>query len=160
MKKTSQFISAAMTLALGILFVILKSEVVGIGLTVLGVALIVTAIVDIIRKSYAYGIVKGILGIAVLVVGWVLIEVAIFVIGAVLLVYGVLEFFKRLAAKKKGRRVWVVILGLVQPLVCIAAAVFLITKGGSALSLAIVVSGVLLIVDGVLALIGALGSKK
>jgi uncharacterized membrane protein HdeD (DUF308 family) len=160
MKKTSQIISAAMTLALGILFVILKSEVVGIGLTVLGVALIVTAIIDIIRKSYAYGIIKAILGIAVLVIGWLIIEVAIFVIGAVLLVYGILEFIKRLAAKKKGRKAWVVVLGLIQPLVCIVASVFLIVKGGTALSLAVVVAGVLLIVDGVLALIGALGSKK
>lgn len=148
-----------MTLALGILFVILKDRVVGIGLTVLGVALIVTAVIDLCRKSFVSGVIKAILGIAVLVIGWLLIDIAILVLGIVLLVYGVLELVKRLAAKKKGQKLWAIVLGFIQPVVCIIASVFLITNGGSVITWTIIVAGVLFIVDGVLALIGAFGSK-
>ena len=48
MKTTSHLISAAVTMALGILFVILKAEVVGICITLLGIALIVTAVLDLV----------------------------------------------------------------------------------------------------------------
>jgi uncharacterized membrane protein HdeD (DUF308 family) len=133
MKKTSQIISAAMTLALGILFVILKADVVGICLTVLGVALIV--------------------------VGWLLLDVALLILGIVLLIYGILELIKRIMSVK-GERLWAFILGLISPVICVVASVFLITSRGSAITWTVIVAGVFLIVNGVLALISALGSKN
>lgn len=149
-----------MTLALGILFIILKGEVVSIGITVLGVALIVTSIIDLCRKSFVGGAIKAILGIAVLVIGWTLIDIAILVLGIVLLVYGIFELVKRLTASKKGQKAWAIIIGLIEPIVCIVASVLLIKNGTAVVGLTIVIAGILFVVDGVLALIAALGSKK
>ncbi len=160
MKKTSQIISAAMTLALGILFVILKADVVGICLTVLGVALIVVGVLDLIKMSVVSGVIKAVLGVAVLVVGWLLLDVALLILGIVLLIYGILEFIKRLLGKKKGDRLWAYILGLVSPVICIVASVFLITSRGSAIEWTVIVGGIFLIINGVLALISAVGSKN
>ena len=67
MNKPSQFVSALMTLALGILFVILKGDVIGIAITVLGIALLISAIIDFIKKNVTAGVIKAVLGVAVLV---------------------------------------------------------------------------------------------
>lgn len=160
MKKFSQLISAAMTLALGILFIILKNDVVQIAITVLGVALLLTALLDLIKLSVVSGIIKALLGIVVLVMGWMLLDVALLIIGVVLLVYGLLTFIKKLVGKKKEMRMWAFVLGLVESVVCVVAAVFLITSRGGAISITVTVAGVFLIIDGVLALISALASKK
>ncbi len=160
MKKTSQLISAIMTLVLGILFLILKDDVIGIALTVLGIVLIITAVLELIRKNFTSGIIKAVLGIAVLVIGWTLLDIAIIVVGIVLMVYGILELIKRIVAivKKQTDGFLATILGFIAPAICIAASVLLLT--GKALDIGITIAGVLFIIDGVLALIGALASKK
>ncbi len=160
MKKTSQLISAIMTLVLGILFLILKDGVIGIAITVFGVVLIITAILELFRKNFVSGILKAVLGIAVLTVGWLLLDIAMLVIGIVLLVYGILELIKRIVAifKKQNGKFWATVIGFINPIVCIIAAAALIW--GNFLDTAIIVAGVLLIVDGLLALIEALASKK
>lgn len=162
MKKTSNLISAIMTLALGILCLILKQDVVTIALTVVGVVLIVTAVLELIRQSVASGIIKAVLGIAVLVVGYLILNIALKVIGVVVLVYAILELVKRILAVIKGKsgKLWTTILGFIYPALCVVASVLLITSTGEAVSWAIIVAGVLFVVEGVIALIEAVGSKN
>ena len=160
MNKTSDFISALMTLALGILFLILKGDVIGIALTVLGVALIVTAIVDLVRKSTTSGVVKAVLGVVVLLFGWLFLEVAMLILGIVLLIFGILGLVKRIMALGQAQKLLATVLGFIEPIVCIIASIFLITSTGAALNWAVIVGGICLIVDGVLALIAALLAKK
>lgn len=162
MTKASQFVSALMTLILGILFVILKGSVVGIALTVFGVVLILAAVLELIRGKIGSGIVKAILGIAVLVFGWMLLDIALLVIGIVLIAFGALELIKRIIAlfKKSKTKLFAKILGLISPLFSVVAGYFLITSSGEAIGWAIIVGGVLLIINGVLALIEAIASKN
>ena len=160
MNKPSQFVSALMTLALGILFVILKGDVIGIAITVLGIALLVSAIIDFVKKNVTAGVIKAVLGVVVLVLGGLFLNIALIILGIVLLIYGVLELIKRLTAKKKKVKAWARVIGLIEPVICIVASIFLITSSGEALSWAVLVGGIFLIIDGVLALIAALGTKK
>ena len=160
MRKLSQFISAIMTLALGILFLVLKTDIIGIAITILGVALLLTALLDLIKLSIFTGIVKALLGVAVLVIGWLLLDIAILILGIVLLVYGITNLFKGIFGRKKGVKTWKIIIGIIEPIVCVAGAVFLITSGGKAIEWTVLVAGVILVIDGLLALVGALGSSK
>ena len=162
MTKSSQFVSALMTLILGVLFVILKGEVVGIALTVFGVVLIIAAVLELIRLKIASGIVKAILGIAVLVFGWMLLDIALLVIGIVLIAFGALELIKRIVAlfKKSRTKFFAKLLGFISPVFSIVAGYFLITSSGEAVEWAIIVGGVLLIINGVLALVEAIASKN
>ena len=162
MKKTSQLVSALMTLAIGILFVILKASVVGICITVLGVALIVTAVLDLIKKYVVSGVVKALLAATVLIIGWLLLDIALIILGIVLLVYGLLEIYKTVigAVKDKNVGALAIILGLIEPVICVVAAIFLITNTGSAIAWTVIVAGVLLIIDGALGVIRALTAKK
>ena len=160
MNKTSDLISAAMTLALGVLFLILKGNVIGIALTVLGIALLVTAIVDLVRKNITSGVIKAVLGVVVLVFGWLFLEIAMLILGIVLLIFGILGLIKRILGLKNKQKLLATVLGFIEPIVCIIASVFLITSAGDALNWAVIVGGVCLIIDGVLALIAALLAKK
>ena len=161
MTKLSQYISALMTLILGVLFVVLKGEVVGFAITVFGVILIITAAIELLRFKIGSGIIKAILGIAVMTFGWMLIDIALLVIGIVLVLFGVLEFVKRFIRLFRKTNVKLIgkILGFISPLFSIVAGYFLITSSGDAVGLAVVIGGVLLIVNGVLALVEALASK-
>lgn len=160
MKKTSLLISALMTILLGVLFIIFKEQVVSIALSVFGIVLIITAILELIKKNWGSGIVKAFLGIAVLLVGGLLLHIALIVIGVVLLIYGALELIKRIVAiiKKQNGKLWATIVGFISPIVCIIAAIALIS--GNFLGWAIIVAGVLLIINGALSLIEALASKN
>ena len=162
MTRSSQFLSALMTLILGVLFVILKGEVVGIAIQVFAIVLIITAVLELIRLKIASGIVKAILGIVLLAFGWAITEIALLVIGIVLIVFGVLELVKRIVAlfKKNRTKLLAKILGFISPVFSIVAGYFLITSSGEAVGWAIVVGGVLLIINGVLALVEALASKN
>ena len=162
MTRSSQFLSALMTLILGVLFVILKGEVVGIAIKVFAVVLIITAVLELIRLKITSGIVKAILGVVLLAFGWAITEIALLVIGIVLIVFGVLELVKRIIAlfKKNRTKLIAKILGFISPIFSIVAGYFLISSSGEAVGWAIVVGGILLIINGVLALVEALASKN
>ena len=130
MTRSSQFLSALMTLILGVLFVILKGEVVGIAIKVFAIVLIITAVLELIRLKIASGIVKAILGIVLLAFGWAITEIALLVIGIVLIVFGVLELVKRIVAlfKKNRTKLLAKILGFISPVFSIVAGYFLITS--------------------------------
>ena len=156
--KTSYLVSAAVKLALGILFVILKAEVVGICITLLGVALLVMGIIDLVHSDIVGGIVKIVLAAAVTLIGWLLLEVALVVLGIVLLVNSVLDIVKIImtAVQNKGASVLSVVLGLVEPALALAAAIFVITSRGTAIEWTVIIAGIVLIVNGVVALLRAL----
>ena len=162
MKKTSNLISAIMTLVVGILCLVLKQGVVTIGLTGLGVVLLGTAVLELVRQNITSGVIKAVLGIAVLIVGYLLMDIALKVIGIVILVYGVLELVKRIVAVVKGQsgKLWTTILGFIYPALCVVAAFFLIVSTGAAVYWAVIVAGVLFIVEGVIALIEAVAAKN
>lgn len=160
MKKAIKLLSALLTIALGVLFVIFKTEVLSICMTVLGVGLLIFAILDLIRFKIFTAVIEGVLGAAVLVIGWTLLDIALFVIALVLGIYGIVELFSRIFEKKKNKGTFVLIVGFIEPLVAIAASAFLLLNGSSALSFGVFLAGVFLIIDGILSLIVVLPGNK
>jgi hypothetical protein len=151
-----------MTLALGILFVILKAQVVGICITVLGIALLVLGVLDLLRNAIANGIVRIILAVAVLLIGWLLLDIALLVLGIVILVYSISEIVRTIVAAVRNRRIriFATILGLIEPALGLVASFFLITSRGSAIEWTVIVAGVILIVNGAFAIIRAFIPEK
>ena len=162
MKTSAYLISAAVKLALGILFVILKAEVVGICITLLGVALVVMAILDLFHGDIASGIIKILLAVAVLLIGWLLLEVAIIVLGIVLLVYSIIDIVRIIVAAVKYKEIKIAafVLGLIEPALALVASAFLITSGGAAIEWAVIVAGIVLIVNGVIGVVRAIVPEK
>ena len=164
MRKTSAIISALMTLGLGVLFVLLKSRVVDVAITVIGVVLLVVGIIDLIGKHIVAGVIKTALGVAVLSfgLGALIKNLALLILGIVLLIYGILELVKRLLAliKRGGKRIWAKVLGIVESALWVVGAIFLLTNTGTAVDWVIIAVGVLFIIDGVIGLVAALASKN
>ena len=160
MKNQNKLVSAIMTLVLGVLMFIYKGGVISIGLTVIGIALVVLAVLDFVHKNIVPGVIKAVFAALILVfgVGNLLVTVGFYVLGALALIYGILQviaFFR-----KRGKKTLLYsILALIEPVVCVAIGVCLLFYQGSTVNTVLMISGVLLMVDGVLALLQCATNK-
>ena len=148
-KRNNELISALLYIILGVLLVVFKSQTLGWAMTIAGIFFVISGALDLIRQNYAGGAVSLIIGIAILVLGWLAVEI-------VLLVLGILIAFKGIVAllaifKRKHNNA----LDVLFPVLTIAAGLML-AFGNNSLDIMIVITGVLLIIDGILGLLGAM----
>ena len=150
----NDLITALALIIIGALFMIYKSEVISIAMSIIGLTLIVLGVVDALRKFVVPGVVKIAFGILVLAAGWLFITLALYILGAFLLVAGVAELYK--LTKVKIKKITLpMAMHIAQPIIYILVAICLFFNQGGALSWVFTVSGLFLIIDGVVALIGA-----
>ena len=147
-KQNNELISALLYIIIGVLLVVFKAQTLGWAMTIAGIFFVISGALDLIRKNYAGGAVSLIIGIAILVLGWLAVEI-------VLLVLGILISFKGIVAllavfKRKHNNA----LDIIFPVLTVAVGLML--AFGNGLDIMIVVTGVLLAIDGVLGLIGAM----
>lgn len=102
MKKNQAVINAALIMIIGVLLIIFKSGVLNATMTILGACLIVLGVIDLLeRRDYLLFAAKTVIGILIIVCGWSLAEIACYVIGALMLVYGALQFWNFIHSKTK-----------------------------------------------------------
>lgn len=145
MKRSDKFLTALFTIVLGVLFIVLKGDVVSIGMTIMGVALIISSIIDLIKKQGSQSIVKLVIGIVVIVFGWTLVSAALYIMAAVLLITSVMQI-SAISKMTKGFN-----LSYLQPIMNLLVAICLLFNQGGTISWVFVVSGVCLIIEGVIA---------
>jgi len=159
-QRQNKLVSAILTLALGILIMYMKQGVVSIAMTVIAIALVVYAVLDILNKKLTLAIIKVLAAVAIGVLGWTLVEIAMYIIGALALVYGVLQLVSFFTSGGfKNRNILVVIFALIEPVVSVVAGVGLLLSQASTLGWIFTVVGILLIVDAVLALVQCIADK-
>ena len=154
-KMENGLVTAATLILVGALFVIFKGEVVSIAMSIIGLALVILGVVDALKKYVVSGVIKIALGALVLMAGWLFISLALYVLGAFLLIAGVSELYAFTKLKIK-RLSLPVALRIAQPVIYILVAICLFFNQGGAISWVFTVSGIFLILDGTVALIGAL----
>ena len=125
MKVSEKIISAILTLVLGILFIVLKGQVVSIAMTILGVLLIVLGIMNLTTKLVAPGVVKIVVGALIILFGWVLVSAALYILAALLLIFGILQLYAQIKLNTKGARIIDTIFAYALPVICIVIAFFL-----------------------------------
>lgn len=153
--KGNDLLTAVALIVIGLLFVIYKSEVISIAMSLIGFTLIALGIVDIVRKFTASGVVKIVLAVLILAAGWLFITLALYILGAFLLIAGISELLA--LTKVKIKKITLpVAMHIAQPVIYILVAICLFFNQGGALSWVFTVSGIFLIIDGVVALVGAL----
>jgi uncharacterized membrane protein (DUF2068 family) len=91
--------------------------------------------------------------------GNLLVTVALYVIAAVLLVYGILQLIGALKALNKKSKLLAKVFAFLEPAVCIFVAVCLLFNQGGTVAWVFIVSGIFLIIDGVIALVDCLANK-
>lgn len=153
-QRANQLVTAASLILIGLMFVIFKSDIISIAMSLIGVALIVMGVFDIIRKNFTSGVIKLALAVLVLAAGWLFVKLALYLLAAFLLIVGSVQLygFFKLGIKEISLPV---LLHLAQPAIYVLVGICLFFNQGGALAWVFTVSGIFFIVDGALALIGA-----
>lgn len=156
MKLGKNLIFAALLIVVGILFIVMKSGAVSFAVTILGVALIVHGLLSILanRGKWIEGAVEIVAGVLLIVFAWTITTVVLYIVAAVLVLYGAYGIFLALTGKKKS--LVKLLTALIVPAVCVIAGVFLFLNG---FDWAFIIAGVLLAVYGVLEGVKALTDK-
>lgn len=152
MKKTDKLLGSILTIALGILFIILKGEVVSWAMTICGVSLVMTAISKFINKQSQQGIICLVIGILIICFGWTLITAAIYILAAILLISGIMQLCN--IYKVKGM-FW----EFVGPVMSVIVALCLLFNQGSMISWIFIVAGICLIIQGLVEMLSYLKNK-
>ena len=97
MGKKEKLIAAAIAIALGILFIVLKSDIINISMTVIGVTLIIFGVIDIVKDSkVAIGIIKIVIAALLIIFGWVWTLAVLYLLGGALIIAGILLLYELL----------------------------------------------------------------
>lgn len=141
----------------GILFLVLGTDyIIKVTMTVFGVALLVLAVLDLLDHQVLPGIIKLVFGVVVIVFGLALVDVAMIVLAAVILIWGIYELYAKLRIHLRGSNTLNTILLYISPILDILLGLLLLFNRGSAMTVISVIVGILLIVDGAMLLINGL----
>lgn len=147
-KTNSELFSSVLYIIIGALLMIFRLQTLDWAMTIAGIFFIISGVLDVVKKNYNGGAVSLIIGIAIMVLGWVATAIVLLVFGIMIAVKGVVALLD--IFKKKHPNA----LDVVFPALTIAVGVML--AFGNGLEIVIVVTGVLLAIDGVLGLIASL----
>ncbi len=147
-KNNSEQFTAVLYIIIGALLIIFRSQTLGWAMTIAGLFFVISGVLDVVKKNYAGGAVSLIIGIAILVLGWVATAIVLLVLGILIAIKGVVALFDVFKKKKPCA------LDVVFPILSIVVGITL--AFGNGLDIVIVITGILLAIDGVLGLVGSL----
>ncbi len=148
--KARYLFSSFASVVLGILFIIFQGGVFDLMIKVTAVLLGVYGLFDFLKVRWLTGIIKVLLGIGVWLLGWKFLSIALYLVAALLIIYGFLGLFQALRRNSPGL---LKLLSVLSPVVCIAVGFFLIFGQGVVLSWVFIATGVALVVSGLLSLV-------
>lgn len=148
-----------LSVALGILFITLKGGVIGIVLTLIGIAAIAMGISDLLNKQTTPAIVKFVIGVLILVLGWVLIDIAIYIIAGAFIVFGIyqiitaIKFADHFPSSQKA-------IVFIKPIVTLAAGLCLFFNKNGMIDWTFVIVGALILAQGVISILEIVQNNK
>ena len=150
-KINSELFSSILYIVVGVLLAIFKSQTLGWAMTFVGVFFVVCGALELVKRNWTGGAISLGIGIAILVLGWLAAQIVLLVLGILIAVKGVMALLDALKKENKNA------LEIVFPILTVVVGLTLAFGNGFDILIAII--GVLLTIDGVLGLIGALKSK-
>ena len=156
MKKTEKIIAAVLTMALGILLIIMKGNFISILMTVAGLCLIVLGVSDMIHRCVAQAVVKSIVGVFVIVCGWATVGAVLYIVSAILLIFGILLLYDKIKRGVRCRALLNTVLEYTVPSICILIGVLLLFHRASIVKVIFICTGVLTLIEGGILLFNAL----
>lgn len=154
MKKSEKLLTALFTVALGILFLVLKDKVISIAMTIFGVSLLISSIIEMFKKQITQGTVKLLIGLLVIIFGWTLISAALYIMAAALLISSVIQIFA-ISKVTKGFD-----LSYFEPIMNIIISICLLFNQGGAISWVFIVTGICFIIEGMITLVDSIKKES
>ena len=151
MNQKGNVASALGSILLGILLIVMKGKIITAAITLLAVFVIVGAIMDFVAGLVNYGIVKSVAGICILVFA----SLAFYILAAGIILMGLLQ----ISSIKKTMPVNLTVGERFQEyfkpgLMVVAGACLLFNQSGT-IAWAFIATGVLLVINGIMTLVGA-----
>lgn len=147
-KPQSELFTSILYIAIGVLLAIFRSGSLNIAMTIAGVFFIISGVLDIVKKNYVGGAVSAGIGVAIIILGWLATKIVLLILGILIAVKGVIALIE--VIKKASKNV----LEMIFPILSIVLGLMLAFGGG--LDLIILIVGIVLAVNGVIGLLGAL----
>lgn len=147
-KPQSELFTSILYIAIGVLLAIFRSGSLNIAMTIAGVFFIISGVLDIVKKNYVGGAVSAGIGVAIIILGWLAAKIVLLILGILIAVKGVIALIE--VIKKASKNV----LEMIFPILSIVLGIMLAFGGG--LDLIILIVGIVLAVNGVIGLLGAL----
>ena len=157
MNKNGNIVSAIGSILFGILLITMKGKIISVAITILAIAVLVSAIVDFSAGLMNLAIIKAVVGVCILVFGWIFVGLAFYILAAGIILMGLLQISAihrelpvNLTSGEKFAEYF-------RPVVTVVAGACLLFNQSGTIAWVFVVTGVLLIVQGVWSLVGAGG---
>jgi len=99
LKNKEKFLSAFFTIALGILLIVMKQDLISIFMTIFGISLIILGILDFFAKDMTGAVIKCVLGVLIIVFGWTIASAVVYIVAAGLLILGILGLYDLVRVK-------------------------------------------------------------
>ena len=147
-KPQSELFTSILYIAIGVLLAIFRSGSLNIAMTIAGVFFIISGVLDIVKKNYVGGAVSAGIGVAIILLGWLAAKIVLLILGILIAVKGVIALIE--VIKKASKNV----LEMIFPVLSIVLGLML--AFGRGLDLIIIIVGIVLAVNGVIGLLGAL----
>ena len=125
MKKSEMIISAIFTIAIGVLLMIMKGEMISVFMTVLGVSLIVFGLLDLLQKNVPFAVVKIVVGGVVILFGWTIVSAVVYILASIVLIVGILALYDCLRYRLRCVQSKEALKILATPVVCILIGLIL-----------------------------------
>ena len=158
MRKNEKIIAAVLTMVFGVLFMLLKSDLIGLLMTILGSALIVFGIIDLVNKVVPLAVCKLVFGVVIIVLGWVLFTAVLYVLSACLLIVGILAIYDLVRYKfiSFSFKNTACLIRLAEPVLCVIIGLILLFEP---LDWVFIVAGIFTFIEGVVLLINAIRNE-
>ena len=156
MKKSEKIIAAILTMAVGVLLIVLQNNFIGLLMTIAGVCLIVFGALDIFHREIPPAVVKIVTGVLIIVCGWALIEAVLYIVAALLLIAGILLLYDKIKKKVVCDTLLFTALEYAVPSLFILIGFLLLFHQAVAIEIIFVFSGILTLIEGGVLLANAL----
>ena len=156
MKKTEKIISALLTIALGVLLIVLQGKIISIMMTIMGIALLIFGALDLYNRLVPPAIVKIVIGVVIIFCGWLIVGAVLYVLAAILLIAGILFLYEKIKNKVCGASLFYTICEYAVPSIFILIGILLLFNQGNTVNWVFILSGIFTVVEGGLLLLNAL----
>ncbi len=151
-KIDSRIFSGIISVVLGIMFITLKGGVIGIVLTIIGLAAIAMGISDFVNKQTTPATVKCVIGILILVLGWVLVDIALYVVAGAFIVFGIYQIVSAVKLANLCAPSQKVLL-FVKPVATLLAGLCLFFNKNGVMDWLFIIIGALILAQGVISIL-------
>lgn len=156
MKKTEKIVTALVTIAVGMLLIFLRGDLIKIVMTVLGLGLIALGVIHLFEKQIPLAVIKLAGGVLIIVCGLTVVGIVLYILAVALVVCGILLLYEKIKSRSCQKNTFSHLSQYVTAIFFIVVGLLLFFNQSNTVEWIFIVSGVLTIGEGGVLLFSAL----